>query len=612
LYALVLAPAVWVLVAVGLTHDLTARGRDGFAVESLTGLLLLLLGGAAYGILVFAPISPLGPVVAGLVFLVAGVWAIESPSGYAGMWPSGVVKDGFDLSRPGYGLAALLSVPLILTVLSVRRWSGFQPVVLPIIGTVGGARVAGAPVAALPTAVLPVTRPGADRLNGADERTTLIRLLGADATPDVTTVLSRPQVVPDDGDETTVLRMPAADRADEPATEDVAAVTAEEPTDAVAAAEEPTDVIADEQPTGQVVEETPTPEVLEEAPTEAVPLGNDDPIEVVDDGEPTVAVVEEAATPDVPGAGDEVTAATAEEPATEVIDAADEKGAAVVPDEVSDEATAAVEVVEDDVPAEESIAAADEPAAAEAATDDRLHVDAVEDVDEDDVVVVEETTYLLVPADDDDDRTQAIRLAAELEADGGRTQVIRPVGYTPGQTTRDLGTPGDRTQVIRPARRVPGETTQVIGLPGERTRRIVRSGENVAGLDETQLIRLPDPAEDGARTQVIHSGEVTPPSEHLRPSVVTPPDFVDPDDQPAELTQLLDGRGTPTGPAEPDAPPSIARAERPNFAEDPTGRLVAPTLPSDEPTRTMTVMNIERPPDEVPEIPSQRKPPAED
>jgi hypothetical protein len=33
-------------------------------------------------------------------------------------------------------------------------------------------------------------------------------------------------------------------------------------------------------------------------------------------------------------------------------------------------------------------------------------------------------------------------------------------------------------------------------------------------------------------------------------------------------------------------------------------------LRPDEPTRTMTVMNIERPPDETPEIPSQRGPSA--
>ncbi|MET0424774.1 MAG: hypothetical protein ABW046_12910, partial [Actinoplanes sp.] len=134
LYALVLAPVVWVLAGVGLTGDLATRGRDDFAVETYTGLLLLLLAGTAYGILVFAPISPAGPALAGLVYLGVTLWALNSPTGYADVWPPGVSKESFDLSRPGYGVAALLAVPLLVTTLSVRRWQRYEPVVLPIIG----------------------------------------------------------------------------------------------------------------------------------------------------------------------------------------------------------------------------------------------------------------------------------------------------------------------------------------------------------------------------------------------------------------------------------------------------------------------------------------------
>ena len=81
LYALVLAPAVWVLAGVGFTHDLTTRGRGDFAVESATGLLLLVLAGAAYGILLLAPISPAGPLAGGLTYLGLSLWALISPSG---------------------------------------------------------------------------------------------------------------------------------------------------------------------------------------------------------------------------------------------------------------------------------------------------------------------------------------------------------------------------------------------------------------------------------------------------------------------------------------------------------------------------------------------------
>ena len=333
LYALVLAPAVWVLVAVGLTHDLTARGRDGFAVESLTGLVLLLLGGAAYGILVFAPISPLGPVVAGVVFLGVGVWAIESPAGYAGVWPAGVVKEGFDLSRPGYGLAALLSVPLILTVLSVRRWSGFEPVVLPIIGPVGRARgsaaAPGTPMAVMQTAVLraPAVSQSLDSLLGGSrsdaswsagsrsgapgsaasravddgERTTLLRMPGADAAPDVTTVLPLlgDRAEPDDGEDTTVLQVPAEATAlfaavgDERATEDVAAGN-----------EELTEAIAAEKPTG---------DVRDEPDTEDVPTGSEEPTDAIADEEPTRDVHDQHAPENGTVSSDEPTHAIADE-----------------------------------------------------------------------------------------------------------------------------------------------------------------------------------------------------------------------------------------------------------------------------------------------------------
>ncbi|MCO8273000.1 hypothetical protein M1L60_20605, partial [Actinoplanes sp. TRM 88003] len=152
LYALVLAPAVWVLAGVGFTHDLTARGRDDFAVESVAGLLMLVLAGAAYAILLFAPISPAGPLVGGLAYLGISAWALAAPAAYAGVWPESVAKEGFDVSRPGFGLAALLAIPLICTALSARRWAGYEPPVLPLIGRLGRARghVAMPPTAAVP------------------------------------------------------------------------------------------------------------------------------------------------------------------------------------------------------------------------------------------------------------------------------------------------------------------------------------------------------------------------------------------------------------------------------------------------------------------------------
>ncbi|MEV4350637.1 hypothetical protein AB0J83_39775 [Actinoplanes sp. NPDC049596] len=242
----------------GLTQDLTTRGRDDFAVESWGGLSLLLLAGAAYGILLLAPISPLGPLVAGLAFLGVSIWALESPSAYADLWPADVAKEGFDLSRPGYGLAAMLAVPLICTALSARRWARYEPPVLPLIGQIGRFRGAApaptTPAAVLETTVLPTSHP-----TGGSDPTTVLRLPSTAADP--TIVVPPPH---SSNDDPTV-----AFRPEEPTTASVSAPSDEptaaspsddEPTVVSPGGDEPTSVIGDTAPatatpaeSGQVV-----------------------------------------------------------------------------------------------------------------------------------------------------------------------------------------------------------------------------------------------------------------------------------------------------------------------------------------------------------------------
>ncbi|WP_203842673.1 hypothetical protein [Winogradskya humida] len=168
LYALVLAPAAWILCGVGFDHDLTGRALDNGGPESVGGPLLLLLAGAAYAILLLAPISPAGPLLAGLTFLGVGFWARSAPDAYAGLWPADIAKDGFNLSTPGYGLVMLLAVPLICTALSSRRWAAYEPPQIVFLGTVGRARGAarpyGPPIASeLTTALPPMSVVDADR-----------------------------------------------------------------------------------------------------------------------------------------------------------------------------------------------------------------------------------------------------------------------------------------------------------------------------------------------------------------------------------------------------------------------------------------------------------------
>jgi hypothetical protein len=494
LYALVLAPAVWVLAGVGLTHDLATRGRNDFAVESITGLLLLVLGGAAYAILVFAPISPAGPMVAGLAFLGVSVWALEAPSAYAGIWPGSVAKEGFDLSRPGYGLAALLAVPLICTALSARRWERYEPPVLPIIGRIGRARgaaaVAGTPIAAVETAQLPG--------RGSDPDATTL-LPGRTTDPDPTTVLRLPvrsdstTTVIRSGDDTTVIRSAGVP--------DEATVSLNDA--------DPT-IPVDSQETAVVLsgDESPT-----EAVTEAVATDSAEP----PSGKPAEALPsQEAASQE---------AASQEAASQEADEAPTEQGETVEP------------------PTAETAAGEEPTAQAEAAADE--------------------------PATTEVDQTVAGPKAAEEVV---RRPIPLPRAVPAEERTRDLSDRVDpeRTQIIRLPVADQGEQTQAVRLPGEQTRVIPFPG----GGEDTEVIRLPVRPDDQDNTQVI------------RP-VGEPPDRTD-------VIKFPVRNG-----AKEDRQPSIADAEAPNIADDPTSPIVPPEPRRDEGAakRSMTVMNMERPPD---------------
>ena len=268
LYALGLAPAVWILSGVGFTQNLTGRARDNGGVESLSGLLLLVLAGTAYAILVLAPISPAGPTLFGLVFLGIAGWALVSPSSYAAAWPAAVAKDGFDLSLPGYGLATLLAVPLVCTGLSARRWERYEPPQIPLFGTLvrprGAAAVAGTPIAGVTTEIvdlgtadrsaertqvieLPATQvsetPPGERVTEA-VATQVIGISGADEpTKDVAASSSDVPAVPA-GAEPSEESMPAVDQS-EAATADVQAV-----------GEQPDESTVAIQPVGERTEQT--------------------------------------------------------------------------------------------------------------------------------------------------------------------------------------------------------------------------------------------------------------------------------------------------------------------------------------------------------------------
>ncbi|MEU7907823.1 hypothetical protein [Actinoplanes sp. NPDC049118] len=557
MYALVLAPAVWILCGVGFDQDLTGRARDNGGIESLSGVLLLLLAGAAYAILLFAPISPAGPALAGLVFAVVGAWARIAPESYAGVWPANIAKEGFDVSTPGYGLAVLLAVPLLCTALSARRWRAFEPPQILLIGTIGGARgaarVAGTPMAAEPTSVIPQQRqaprmppplpqppypqpplaqpplarpplaqpplaqpplaqPPLPQPPLAPVADTTQIVVHAEPTVTIpagggpqTTVLP----VDDDGDEkTTVMRLGAPPELPTTViTTGAAPAPAEEATTILGAGDGPTEDVAEaEGPTEAVTgTEEPTETVAEaEEPTEAV-TGTEEPTEAV--------------TGDLTGADDP----------TEVV-------------------------------SEVEVPTAGEAHPAEETTSDSAGSDG-------------EATTRLVPPDpdgsDSGEKTQVLRLPAEpapptdATDSGEQTQVLRvPTADGLPTPALDAADSGEKTQVIRVGTvEPPADRTEVLTLPapgeatvanpaGEKTEETTRA-MSIAGSER------PDPGADPTTPLGVPAAAATGPSQDRRAMTVT--NLERPADEAADdtLPTVLDTPDRPT-PDDTTAPPRQA------------------------------------------------------
>ncbi|SNY28482.1 hypothetical protein [Paractinoplanes atraurantiacus] len=716
LYAVVLAPAVWILAAVGFTQDLTTRGRDDFAVESLGGLSLLLLAGAAYAILLLAPISPAGPLLGGLAFLGVSIWALASPADYAALWPASVTKDGFDLSRPGYGLAAMLAIPLVCTALSARRWERYEPPVLPLIGQIGRFR-ATAPAPTVPAAVLETTV-----LHRASDPnpTTVMRLAPQPPTTDSTTAVVVPGTNPTvpGSDPTVAFTSPpsagstpgfsAASSTGSPAGYSTGSSTGspvgsstgsftDDPTVAVRDNTEPTrpgaragmtepitadadEPTANDAPTAATQDYQPTGATADDDPTTVT--AKDKLIVAAAGGEPTTVTGADKPTVTTPAQGHPAVTATDEPSVTTTDDepttvfASDEPTVAAPspaegePTADSDEPTVAGSQVT--APASKTGRPSEAPAAKP------LHVEPVTtayDSSEGDLestpsrliaptshstgVVVSSDEAATVaslgqtptptppsdptaetptppsePSEPSEVTTEALASSSEptepVEVTASASEPTEPVEITASaseptepievtaaaaeastddETTGDaeatstIGAVSPDSDTTRSLKAPDSEPTQAIKLPGLESGMAIpayepsttvpggvqpaRPGddETTRSLtgDQTQVIRLSQP--DPEKTQVVRPGSVEPPGDR---------------------TEIIRLQPSPAEAAVKKPAASIADAEQPDISDDPTSRIVPPGPRVEEPEkREMTVMSMERPPDE---IPAQRKP----
>jgi hypothetical protein len=122
--SLLLAPIVYALTGIGLVKMIDVpRHLSGHDYVTLgIGVAALVGAGLAYAVLVMTRLSPLGPVLAGLGFLGMTAWYIGSRSSFTRIIPENALGVRGAAWAPASTVTVLLAVPLLVTVVSPRRW----------------------------------------------------------------------------------------------------------------------------------------------------------------------------------------------------------------------------------------------------------------------------------------------------------------------------------------------------------------------------------------------------------------------------------------------------------------------------------------------------------
>jgi hypothetical protein len=122
--SLLLGPIVYAFVGVGLVK-VTGAPTDWYKTDPapvLTGLAAYAVAGLLFAVLTMTRISPLGPVLVGLGYAGITAWALFGGTSITDALAFRIGDSDEVLIRPAYGVALLLAVPLLATIVSPRRW----------------------------------------------------------------------------------------------------------------------------------------------------------------------------------------------------------------------------------------------------------------------------------------------------------------------------------------------------------------------------------------------------------------------------------------------------------------------------------------------------------
>jgi hypothetical protein len=131
--SIICAPIIYILTGVGVVKFAT----NGSAVDAGqgtnwtdvgVGVGALVVAGVLLAILIMTPISPFGPVIAALLFIGAQLWSLFDQDGIVKFLGSSFFGVNGAQEVPLTGVAVLIAIPLLATIVSPRRWRGKDPV----------------------------------------------------------------------------------------------------------------------------------------------------------------------------------------------------------------------------------------------------------------------------------------------------------------------------------------------------------------------------------------------------------------------------------------------------------------------------------------------------
>jgi hypothetical protein len=125
--SLIIGVLSYVLAGIGIVkyveaqEDLAADRAIGY-LPLVLAITLLVAAGGLYSVLVLARLSPLGPVLLSFALFGLAMWSMFDLEGFDDVMPNGILGVDNALIAPAGPVSLLLSIPLLITVFSPRRW----------------------------------------------------------------------------------------------------------------------------------------------------------------------------------------------------------------------------------------------------------------------------------------------------------------------------------------------------------------------------------------------------------------------------------------------------------------------------------------------------------